>query len=109
MGELLADNYSDRWGNDKANAVERAGQVFGQFLVVNFRIDPPGGETVSVDGKWSARLLLEGRGGPLGEFAIQRLAEMRDPFVFSWEQRSWKPWDWQLTRVEQPELEIPKF
>src|SRR6186713_2841075 len=32
MRELLAADYSDRWGHDKEEVVERSKQVFAQFL-----------------------------------------------------------------------------
>ena len=57
-------------------------------------------------GTTRARLILAGRGSPLAEYAVERVARLTQPFTFTWRQRSWKPWDWVLTKMEQPELEI---
>jgi hypothetical protein len=103
---LLADDYSDRWGHDKAEAADRARQVFAQFLFLKLEARELEVEEAEATGLARAHLVLQGRGGPLAEMAIQRLAELRQPFVFRWQQRSWKPWDWQLVQVEQAELRI---
>ena len=109
VAELMADNYSDRWGHDKTIALDRAKQVFGQFMFLTIRADPPGAESIDPGGKWSARLVVEGRGSPIADAVEQRVAALRDPWIFTWVQQSWKPWDWTLTRVEQAELEIPEI
>jgi len=40
---------------------------------------------------------------------MSRVAELKEPFSFTWRQVSWKPWDWKLVRVDQPELEITEY
>jgi hypothetical protein len=56
-----------------------------------------------------ARITLKGRGGPFADMAMGRLDELKQPFSFTWRQRSWKPWDWKLVRIDQPELEVPEY
>jgi hypothetical protein len=107
---FLADDYSDRWGHDKAIVIERAREVFRQFLFVKVRhsitsIDRANHDAASV----SAKITLQGSGGPLAQYAEERAATLRDPFVFRWVKGSWKPWDWHLREVNQPELEIPEL
>jgi hypothetical protein len=29
------------------------------------------------------------------------------PFELRWRHESWKPWDWKLVEVHNPELEVP--
>jgi hypothetical protein len=103
---LLAEDYTDRWGHDKTEAAERARQVFAQFLFLKLAARSLEVEEAEATGLARAHLELQGRGGPLAELAIQRVAELKQPFTFRWQQRSWKPWDWQLVQVEQPELRI---
>ena len=106
MSQRIADDYSDRWGHDKREVVERSREVFAQFFVLAIEArDLAVGESDGL-GDASARLTLRGSGGPLAQIAVQRAAELRSPFVFTWRQRSWKPWDWALVRVEQPELRV---
>jgi hypothetical protein len=106
LSELMADDYSDRWGHDKATVIERSRQVFAQFFVMELTAHDPEVEEANGQGIVRERITLKGNGGPLAELAIQRAAALQQPFVFEWRQASWKPWHWVLIRVDQPELEI---
>jgi hypothetical protein len=83
--------------------------VFAQFIAMEIKALDPEVEEANGQGTVRARLTLTGSGGPLAEMAIQKAAALRQPFVFEWRQASWKPWDWLLVRVDQPELEIAEF
>jgi hypothetical protein len=109
LTELMAEDYSDRWGHDKATVIERSRMVFAQFFVMEITAAEPEVEEANGHGIVRARLTLQGRGGPLAEVAIQKAAALQQPFVFEWRQASWKPWHWLLVKVDQPELEITEF
>jgi hypothetical protein len=109
LRELIADDYSDRWGHGKAELAERSRQVFAQFLFLTVEGHDMVIEEADATGDARVRVVLQGRGGPLAEIAIQRVSELKEPFIFRWQQRSWKPWDWQLTRVVQPELRVAEY
>lgn len=109
LSELMANDYSDRWGHDKATVIERSRTVFAQFFVMELKALDPEVQEANGQGSVRTRITLKGSGGPLSELAIQRVATLQQPFVFEWRQASWKPWHWVLTRVDQPELEIEEF
>jgi hypothetical protein len=109
LSELMADDYSDRWGHDKAAVIERSRTVFSQFLVMEITATEPEVEEANGLGTVRAKLKLSGSGGPVAELAIQKVAALQQPFVFEWRQASWKPWHWVLVRVDQPELEIEEY
>lgn len=104
LGELMSDDYSDQWGHDKSAVIAHSREVFSQFFAIE--LTPHDLVIAESDGigTASAKLTLRGSGGPLAQYAIDRVATLRSPFVFTWRLRSGKPWDWVLTRVEQPEL-----
>jgi hypothetical protein len=106
LSELMADDYSDRWGHDKATVIERSRTVFSQFFVIDLTAQEPEVEEANGQGFVRERIALKGNGGPLAELAVQRAATLQQPFLFEWRQASWKPWHWVLVRVDQPELEI---
>jgi hypothetical protein len=106
LSELMAADYSDRWGHDKATIIERSKMVFAQFIAMEVKAIDPVVEEANGQGVVRARITLAGSGGPLAEAAIQKAAALQQPFVLEWRQASWKPWDWVLVRVDQPELEI---
>ena len=109
VGEFIAADYHDRWGHDKENVLAQSAQVFGQFLFCNFQSEE---RTLALEGNGAtltARLTLGGTGGPIADFAKQHVNSLSEPFIFKWERRSWKPWDWQLVAVDQPQLDIPEM
>ena len=105
---FIADDYSDRWGHDKANVLEAARLAFGQFIFLKIALDDPAVNVTGEAGRLVARLKISGKGGPLAEAVVEAAGNLREPFTFDWQQRSWKPWDWALVRMEQRELQIPE-
>jgi hypothetical protein len=109
LSRLMANDYTDTWGNEKADVLERVREVFAQFFAPELKAGPMTVETM--DGRVVVRapVSLRGRGGPMAEVAVQRVGALREPFVFTWRKESWRPWDWVLTRVEQPELKVESW
>ena len=107
MAAMLAHDYRDRWQQDKATVIGRSSEVFGQFVMLTVEREPRGLRMDS--GRWllAEKLKLKGLGGPLAMAARDAVSVLREPFVTEWRQRSWKPWDWELQSVTQPELELP--
>ena len=108
MAGLLADDYRDPWGHDKAFVIRECGQVFGQFLTLS--IDREGREVRMEDRTAGLRekVTIRGFGGPFAMAAQDAVNALREPFTMRWRRRSWKPWDWELTSVEHPELRLPE-
>jgi hypothetical protein len=109
MAGLIADDYSDRWGHDKATLVDRAKQAFAQFFVLTVQGSDLTVEEANAIGTAQVHVSITGRGGPLADLVISRAAELKEPFSFTWRQASWKPWDWKLIRTDQKELEVPEY
>jgi hypothetical protein len=106
LSRMIADDYRDRWQQDKPIVLDRCRQVFGQFGMLTIEREPEGIETQ--DGRWalSEKVRLKGLGGPLAMAARDEVNALREPFVMIWHRRSWKPWDWELKSVEHPALEL---
>ncbi|MGB8170322.1 MAG: hypothetical protein WCF18_22660 [Chthoniobacteraceae bacterium] len=101
--DLLADNYADRWGHDKNFVVTGLRQVFGSFVFLKIEH-----ENVSVDavaGRTRTRVKMSGQGSAVAQYVMAKVNSLAEPFTFTWEKRSGKPWDWQLTAVDHPTLE----
>lgn len=109
MADIMANDYSDRWGHDKATVGEHTRQVFAQFFVLTVQGTDLEVEEADAVGTVRVQIAIKGRGGPLADIVIARVAELKEPFAFTWRQGSWKPWDWKLIRVDQPELEITEY
>jgi hypothetical protein len=107
VSRILADDYRDRWQQDKLIVIERCRNVFGQFAMLS--IERKFQELQARDEQWalSEKVRLKGLGGPLAMAARDEVNALRDPFTMIWHRRSWKPWDWELKSVEHPTLELP--
>lgn len=103
---FLSPDYRDRWEHDRETVVEHARQVFGQFLSCNLEGEVRTLQVGNGVGTITTRLTLGGSGSAISQFASQRVNSLQEPFTFTWRQQSWKPWDWILTTVDQPELEF---
>ena len=108
MAGMLANDYRDRWQQGRATVVARSREVFGQFATLTIEREQSGLRTES--GSWflSEKLRLKGLGGPLAMAARETLNGLHQPFVMEWRRRGWKPWDWELKSVAQPEVELPE-
>ena len=103
-GRLVSDDYRDGWGQDKESALRLAAEAGRHFFALV--ITPSGEPVVVVDGKtatWKGGLSFGGRGTAVGEAMLSRASAFREDFVFAWRRESWKPWDWKLVSVTQPE------
>jgi hypothetical protein len=109
FASFMADDYSDRWGHDKEFVLRESREVFRQFLFLTVRQEVRAMQIGDQRGTVLARIELTGSGGPLASVATERVNALSKPFTFRWRQRSWKPWDWQLVDVDQPELELSEM
>jgi hypothetical protein len=103
--ELMADDYRDAWGHDRNEAVTRASEVLGNFLVLEILAEDTKVERQGREATISARLRLRGRGNALGETILTAANSLESHFQFAWTRKSWKPWDWKLVSLSQPEID----
>jgi hypothetical protein len=107
MAAMLAADYRDRWEQDRATVIERSREVFGQFAMLTVERELRGLREEAGNWLLAEKVRLKGLGGPLAMAARDAVNALREPFITEWRQRSWKPWDWELKSVTQPELELP--
>lgn len=109
VGEFVADDYTDRWGQNRARALEHLPQAFQDFLAIGILNEDV---VIRADGDrhiFEARIKIVGSGGPLAQFVMDRVDGLKQPFSFAWRRQTWKPWDWRLVQIDQPEIEIPEI
>ena len=104
LGRLLGDDYADGFGLDRAGCLKLATSVRGQFLVCTVRREQS--EIVLDPSKKSAvtrGLIRLGGQGPGAEIIIQASNSSQTPTAFRWRRNSWKPWDWRLVSIDNPD------
>lgn len=103
--ELMDDDFRSAWGQNRDDAVEQASQVLANFLVLEILSEEASVERDGKDATISARLKLRGKGNAIGESVMSQANSLQSHFQFAWKQKSWKPWDWKLVAVSQPEID----
>ena len=106
-GPFIASNYRDQWGQDRPLVLRRLPEIFGDFVVLGVLSENPSVSWADGNGIVTSHIRVVGRGGPIAQAIIARSAELTQPFAMEWRRQSWRPWDWQLVAVKQPELEPP--
>lgn len=100
FASFIDPQFTDRWGHDKIFVVREASEWLRQFFSLTIKSEITDLRMESSRGIVSARLRLEGNGTPLAQMATDEFDEIHEPFVFEWTWKSWKPWDWKLTRAD---------
>jgi len=105
--DMIAPDYRDDWGDDRALLVERLRLTLRFFTRLTITSDDPRVDVGSASGTWSARVRLAGTGSEVAPGIIARVNSLTTPFELHWRKESWHPWDWKLVQVRNPALEVP--
>lgn len=105
LATLLGPDYHDGFDLDREAALELLGTVRGQFLVCTVRRESP--ELVMATDSRAATtralIRLDGHGTPIANAAVQASRASQTPTSFRFRRNSWKPWDWRLVAIENPD------
>jgi hypothetical protein len=85
--------------------VAQASEALRNFLVLEILSEDTTVERRDRDAVISARLRLRGKGNAIGEQIIAGANSLESHFQFAWRRKSWKPWDWKLVSVSQPQFD----
>lgn len=108
---LVSEAYSDGWGLNKQRALAYSREIFGQFF--RLRLQPQALQVQldlgdpSRQGQATLWFVIEGSGGPLANLTRDQVNALEQPFRLNWQRRGGEPFRWELTRVENPELQLP--
>lgn len=108
-GKFLARDYSDRWDHTKESAISDAREVFRSFLFLTIENRTDKCDIAGDRATTNTVIKISGSGSPIAQMIMERVNGLHGPFVFGWRQASWKPWDWELTRVDHPDLRTERF
>jgi hypothetical protein len=108
-GEFVAAEYRDEWGDDRALLLSRLRLALRFFSSLTISARTPLVQLEPPFGIWRARVELAGKdaGAEMTPEIIRRVNSLTTPFELRWRHESWKPWDWKLVEVRNPELDVP--
>lgn len=102
---FLAEDYTDRWKHDKTSALGDAREVFSQFLFLTIQNHTEDCTVQGSNATTHTRVKISGQGGPLAQLVVEKVNVLRQPFAFTWRRVGRAPWNWELTFIDQPELD----
>jgi hypothetical protein len=107
--DFVAPDYHDEWGDDRALLLRRLRLVLRFFSSLTIKAATPLVQLEPPFGVWRARVELAGKdaGAEVTPEIIRRVNGLTTPFELRWHHESWKPWDWKLVEVRNPELDVP--
>jgi hypothetical protein len=105
VGEFVAIDYHDRWGNDRPLLLERLREIFRALPNARIEATGPNVHADSASGRWTAKIRINGT-GEFADLIEARVNSLDVPFEFEWRQGATWPWDWKLVSVSNPALEI---
>lgn len=102
---LVAEDYNDRWGFARDEIVTSMVDAGSQFLALVVSSDEGRLEIEEGVATFTTKLTVAGKPiGPAGQEAMRRINRLEEPFVFTWEKKSFLPSGWRLVRVENDDL-----
>ena len=104
--DMMAGDFKDRWGHDRNSALEDAREVFSQFLFLTVENRTTYSVVYGSEGGTDTVVKISGHGGAGAQLVMERVNGLHQPFHFSWRKSGQAPWNWELTRIDQSELNI---
>ena len=107
VGEFIAPEFIDQWGDDRARLLERTREVLRYVRLMRINASDAWVLTQRRRAVWTGKITVEGDQGEITAEIKSRVNSLATPFELEWRHVSMKPWDWKLVRVSNPSLEIP--
>ncbi len=106
---IMADDYRDAWGFDRAKAIELGSELLRHFFVLGIESEGTTLEITDNSGTVRSVIRLSGNGTAIAQAVLAEANLLEAPFEFTWRRVSWKPWDWRLMSVNQPEVPVARI
>jgi hypothetical protein len=107
VADFIAGDYQDQWGDDRTRVLERLHEGFQYIRAPRIMASDPSVEVQTQHAVWSGKVMLYSSDADVMEVLDQHVNALHTPFALEWRRFSRNPWDWKLTRVSNPGIEIP--
>jgi hypothetical protein len=107
VSDVIATDYQDQWGNDRARLLQRTREVLRYLRGLRIEASSAAVRTEDRAGYWTAAIKIDAEPNELTAAVKERVNVLPTPFELEWRRLSKRPWDWKLTRVSNPNLQLP--
>lgn len=101
---LLAEDYHDSWDMKREEAVSVGHEFLQSFIVLNLEWKTASVTIAGNIATITGEIKVSGNGFGYSQEIINKVNNLHEPFVFVWRKDGWKPGDWRLVSLTQPEL-----
>ena len=109
LGNLLAEDYADRWGYTRSTLVQDARLAFHHFDSIEIRVEEQRFRIEGDAATITAMLRVDVRGTARAAEARVAANSLFSPFTFQWRRADSFPWAWELVSFDQPEFDLDRF
>ncbi len=97
---MLADEYLDDFGNDRAAAVQTGQDVLSGYFLLSLKTETTFQKGTNEIGIVKLKIKIEGNGNPVSQMVTDRVNRTKEPWVFHWLKKGRWPWDWKLVQIQ---------
>lgn len=101
---MLADDYLDDLGFDRATALQTARQFLSGFFTLSLQAETLSLQATRQIGMVRMNIKAEGNGTAVSQMVLERVGRVREPWIFHWHHKGRWPWDWKVVQVQQDDL-----
>ncbi len=106
---MFHDDYSDPWGFDKATVLREAREAMRHFFAPVVTAHEVAIQVDETTGEVRCRLTIDGDGTTVAGLIRHELNSRRPVFVLHWERTDWRPWHWQIKRIESEDISLHRY
>jgi hypothetical protein len=107
VGDFIAHDYQDQWGDDRARVLERLREGLRFVRAPRINASNPSLQVEAQRAVWIGKIILSSSDDEVMTLLDERVNSLPTPFKLEWHRFSRKPWDWELALVNNPAFEIP--
>jgi len=110
LEKLIDPAYADRWGMDRTTALREGREILRHFFALTLTPHDITVTPAPAPREWvvRARLRLSGTGSPIASLAEGEVNRLEAPWEFTWRRTDWRPWNWRLTRLDHPGIDLSR-
>lgn len=97
---MMADEYMDDFGFDRATALQTAKDLLSGYFTLTLTTETTWNRGTNEIGVVKMKIKVEGNGTPVAQMVTDRVNATKEPWVFHWLKKGRWPWNWKLVQVQ---------
>lgn len=97
---MMADEYMDDFGFDRATALQTAKDLLSGYFTLTLITETTWNRGTNEIGVVKMKIKVEGNGTQVAQMVTDRVNATKEPWVFHWLKKGRWPWNWKLVQVQ---------